>query len=225
MEPVSLPAPGRLVSVNVATAFRYDSWAGGPDSRSGIDKRAAAGRVAVRDHQVIGDLIGDLTDHGGLDQAVYAYAREDAAWWEAELDRALPPGSFGENLSTEGVDVTGAVIGERWAIGSAVFEVSGPRIPCRVFAGFWDVPQLVKRFTVRGDPGAYLRILVEGEVGAGDRIDIVHRPAHGATISDVFRALTGDRSLAPRLVEVAELPENHRNRFRKWLAEPAIPQT
>jgi MOSC domain-containing protein YiiM len=181
------------------------------------------GRVEVRDHHVVGDRIGNLRDHGGPDQAVYAYAREDAAWWSAELGRDLPPGSFGENLTTEDVDVTGAVIGERWAVGSAVFEVSCPRIPCTVFAGFWDVRDLVKRFTVRGTPGAYLRIVTAGDVGAGDTIEVVHRPAHGLTIGETFRGLTGDRSLAPRLVAAPELPAKLRDRARKWVGEPVLP--
>jgi MOSC domain-containing protein YiiM len=215
-----LPPPGRLESVNIATEVRYGDWTGDKE-KTGIDKRPASGRVAVRDDQVMGDHIVDVRHHGGPDQAVYAYAREDAAWWADELGRDLPPGSFGENFSTEGVDVTRALIGERWAIGSAVFEVSCPRIPCRVFAGFWDVPDLIKRFTARARPGAYLRILTEGEVGAGDAIQVVHRPDHGLTIGETFRAITGERSLVPRLLDAPELPEKHRERAQKWLAQQA----
>lgn len=220
MEPVALPALGRLASVNAALALTHAAWIDG--SPTGIDKRPLAGRVEVRDNHVVGDHVVDGS-HGGRDQAVYSYAREDAAWWANELQREVTPGAFGENLSTAGVDVTGAVIGERWAIGSAVLEVSGPRIPCRTFAGFWDVPDLIKRFTVEGRSGAYLRILTEGEVGAGDEIRVVHRPAHGVSIGEVFRALTGDRALAPRLLTAPELPTKHRNKVEKWLsaAEPA----
>ena len=184
---------------------------------TGIDKRPASGRVRVFDHHVEGDSILDVANHGGPDKAAYAYAREDAAWWATELGRDVPPGSFGENLSTSGLDVTGAVIGERWAIGSAVFEVSCPRIPCRTFAGFWDVPRLIKWFTEVGRPGAYLRIYAEGDVGAGDAVEVVHRPAHGVTIGESFRALTGDHSLAPRLLEAPELPAEAHERARVWL--------
>ena len=123
---------------------------------TGIDKRPASGRVRVFDHHVDGDTIADRSVHGGPDQAVYAYAREDAAWWSAQLGREVAPGAFGENFSTSGLDVTGAVIGERWAVGSAVFEVSCPRLPCRTFAGFWDVPRLIKWFTEVGRPGTLL---------------------------------------------------------------------
>jgi MOSC domain-containing protein YiiM len=205
----------RIASVNVAAVLV--SSAAADSGRTGIDKRAVDGRVALRDDHVAGDHIADTPHHGGYDQAVYAYAREDAAWWAAELGRDLLPGSFGENLSTEGVDVTGAVIGERWAVGSALLEVSSPRIPCRTFAGFWDVHDLVKRFTVRAWPGAYLRIVAEGDVAAGDPIEIVHRPAHGVTIGEVFRCFTGERELAPRLATADELPERYRDRIRTWL--------
>jgi len=209
----------QLVSVNLAQVM-VATWKQDV-GHTGIDKRPASGRVGVFDHHVDGDTIADRSVHGGPDQAVYAYAREDAAWWSAHLGRDVTLGAFGENFSTSGLDVTGAVIGERWAIGSAVFEVSVPRLPCRTFAGFWDVPHLIKRFTEVGRPGAYLRIAVEGDVGAGDSIEVVHRPAHSVTIGETFRALTGDRSLAPRLLEARELPAETRERARRWLAAPA----
>jgi len=209
----------QLVSVNLAHVM-VATWKQDV-ARTGIDKRPASGRVRVFDHHVDGDTIVDTRVHGGPDQAVYAYAREDAAWWSAQLGRDVAPGAFGENFSTSGVDVTGAVMGERWAIGSAVFEVSCPRVPCRTFAGFWDVPHLIKWFTEVGRPGAYLRIAVEGDVGAGDSIEVVHRPAHGVTIGDTFRALTGDRSLAARLLEAPQLPVEVHDRARRWLATPA----
>jgi MOSC domain-containing protein YiiM len=209
----------QLISVNLAHVM-VATWKQDV-GRTGIDKRPASGRVRVFDHRVDGDTIGDPSVHGGPDQAVYAYTREDAAWWSAQLGRDVAPGAFGENLSTSGLDVTGAVVGERWAIGSAVFEVSCPRLPCRTFAGFWDVPRLIKWFTEVGRPGAYLRITVEGDVGAGDEIEVVHRPAHGVTIGETFRALTGDRSLAARLLEAPELPAETHDRARRWLATPA----
>jgi MOSC domain-containing protein YiiM len=204
-----------LVSVNLAQVMKT-RWKDNVGF-TGIDKRPASGRVRVFDHHVDGDSILDVANHGGPDKAAYAYGREDAAWWASELGRDVPPGSFGENLSTSGLDVTGAVIGERWAIGSAVFEVSCPRIPCRTFAGFWDVPRLIKWFTEVGRPGAYLRIYAEGDVGAGDAVEVVHRPAHGVTIGETFRALTGDHSLALRLLEASELPAEAHERARVWL--------
>lgn len=207
---------GRLESVNLAVV-RYS-----PETTdagyTGIDKRPVRGPVQTGADVLVGDTISDLRHHGGRNQAVYAYAREDAAWWATELDRDVTPGMFGENLSTVGVDVTHAVIGERWAIGTAEFEVCSVRIPCRTFAGFWDVPDLIKRFTAAQRSGAYLRIWSPGAIEAGDTIEIVHRPDHGVTVDEVFRALTGDHSLAYRLLEAPELEEEAHRRARVWLA-------
>ncbi|WDZ84791.1 MOSC domain-containing protein [Micromonospora cathayae] len=207
---------GRLVSVNVGVVTEAE-WAGDASGRSGIDKRPVAGRVPVRATGVTGDFIAERAHHGGPDQAVYAYAREDADRWAAELGRAVPPGSFGENLSTFGVDVTGAVIGEEWAVGSALLQVTKPRTPCRTFAGFWGVPDLIKRFTERALPGAYLRVLRAGEVGVGDPVEVVSRPAHGVTVGEVFRALNREPELLPRLLDVPDLPEPVRDKARRRL--------
>lgn len=191
---------------------------------TGIDKRPVSGRVRAEGVGLAGDVIVDRGNHGGYDQAVYAYAREDADWWARELDREVWLGAFGENLSTTGVSCTDAVIGERWQVGSALLEVSRPRIPCRTFAGFWDVPQLIKLFTKRAVPGAYLRILTEGQIGAGDEIRIVHQPGHGVTIGEVFRALTLERELMPRLLEAPELPASLREKAEKLLSRTAAAQ-
>lgn len=208
---------GRLASVNLGIVTEAE-WAGDASGRSGIDKRPVQGPVLLRADGVAGDFIGERAQHGGPDQAVYAYAEEDAGWWAAELGRAIRPGGFGENLTTYAVDVTGAVIGEQWAIGSALLQVTKPRTPCRTFAGFWGVPDLIKRFTVRATPGAYLRVLREGEVGAGDPVEVVDRPAHGVTIGEVFRALTLEPDLLPRLLDAPDLPEPIRQKARRRLA-------
>lgn len=189
----------RLETVNLGVE-RTGDWAGSL-KRTGIDKRPAEGPVWLRRLGVDGDVIIDLKNHGGADQAVYAYAREDAAWWEEELGREIAPGAFGENLSTIGLDITGALIGERWSIGDAVVEVASVRIPCRTFSGFWDVPDLIKRFTNHGVPGAYLRVIQEGAVSAGDPIEIVHRPTdHDLTVGELFRALTTEPALLPKVL-------------------------
>ena len=204
----------KLASVNLGV-LRGGDWAGSLRS-TGIDKRPADGRVRVGRLGVEGDMIVDMQNHGGLDQAVYAYAAEDAAWWSAELDRPVGPGAFGENLTTVGLDVNGALIGERWAIGGAVVEVCSVRIPCRTFAGFWDVPDLVKRFTQRAVPGAYLRVVEEGEVGAGDAIEVVSRPeGHDVTVGEMFRALTTEPELLPRLLAVPAIPEPTREKVAR----------
>ncbi|MGH3713755.1 MAG: MOSC domain-containing protein [Micromonosporaceae bacterium] len=205
----------RVVSVNLAVV-RAESWAG-DKGRTGIDKRPTTERATARRLGMDGDTICDTKNHGGVHQALYAYAAEDAAWWANALSRDVVPGNFGENLTTEGIDLTNAVIGERWAVGDAVLEVSVPRIPCRVFAGFWDVKDLIKRFTARAHPGAYLRVLTEGTIGAGDPIEVVHRPAHGVTIGEVFRALTTESELLPRLLDAPELPEETLEGVRRRL--------
>lgn len=211
--------PARLESVNLAGPedIVHARWTGRV-GRTGIDKKPAIGPVCTAGDQLVGDTICDVKHHGGADQAVYAYAAEDAAWWAAELSRDVGPGALGENFTTSGLDVTGAVIGQRWAIGTAQFEVSVPRTPCRTFAGFWGVPNLIKRFTAAARPGAYLRIVAPGQVRAGDAIDIVHMPTHGVTIEETFRALMGDRSLAARLLEAPELPPQAHANARKLLA-------
>lgn len=177
---------------------------------TGIDKRAVNGPVLAANDYLEGDVISDRDNHGGYDAAIYAYAREDADWWEEKLRTSISNGRFGENLTTQGIDVNGAIIGERWSVGSTVLEVSSPRIPCRVFAGFWDRPTLIKEFTDAGRPGAYLRIIEEGYLQGGDEIRIVHRPKHGITVADLFAARSGDRSKIAEIVKVPELSERNR---------------
>jgi len=186
--------------------------------RSAIDKQAIDGQVRVGRLGLTGDEVADHRHHGGVDQAVYAYAREDLDWWADQLGRALRDGQFGENLTLAGVDVTGAVIGERWRIGTAEVEVASPRIPCSVFQGYLREPKWVKRFTQQGRPGAYLRIPVEGELAAGDPVEIVYRPDHDVRLGEVFRALTGDRELVPKLLLAPELPDDARAYAKKVLA-------
>jgi MOSC domain-containing protein YiiM len=168
-------------------------------SRTGIDKRPVTGRVAVDELGLDGDVQVNRKYHGGEGQAVYAYAQEDADFWIAELGRELPAGRFGENLRTAGLDLTGALLGERWRIGTALFEVTAPRIPCANFARFWNEPQLVKRFTAHGASGAYLRVLETGDVGAGDAVEVVLRPDHAVTTGLAFRAFTTQKSRLPEL--------------------------
>lgn len=206
-----------VLSVNVTYAVLAGEWAGSVGS-TGIDKRAVVGRARVANNAVEGDRILDTEHHGGYDAAVYAYARADAQWWEGQLGVEIAAGRFGENLTTAGIDVTNAVIGERWKIGTAVLEVAKPRIPCRVFAGFWDRPTLVKDFMAAGRPGAYLRIIEEGDIGAGDLIEIISRPTHGITISDLYAAKSGERSRMEQIAKVPELPADYRQWSAKILA-------
>jgi MOSC domain-containing protein YiiM len=205
----------RLLSVNVVHALIPDR--AGHLDRTAIDKRPVSGRVQVSALGLDGDSQYDTKHHGGTEQAVYAYAREDVAWWEETLGRSIAPGQFGENLTTEGLDVTGAVLGERWRVGTVELAVTVPRIPCATFQGWMGEPRWVKRFTQRGRPGAYLQVPVEGELAVDDRIEVVHRPDHGVTVGDMFRALTGDKDQLARVAEVPDLSEKSRDVVRRLL--------
>jgi len=167
-----------------------------------IDKRAADGPLRVRKLGVHGDLQADRKWHGGEDQAVYAYAEEDAEWFARDLGRDVPAGTFGENLRTRGVDVSGAVIGERWRIGEKlVLEVTSPRNPCGTFERRMGVKGWVKRFAAYGAPGAYFRVVRAGDVAAGDTVEVVDRPDHGVTIGGWYTREDPDD--AQRLLDAA----------------------
>jgi len=185
---------------------------------TGIDKRPTDDAITVRapgpmhgglGSGLLGDFIGDQKYHGGDDQAVYAYAREDLDIWERELQRDLKNGEFGENFTTEGLDVTGARVGERWQVGTdgLVLEVTRPRIPCRTFATWLSIRGWVKTFTKAATPGAYLRVIETGTVQAGDSIVVVDQPDHDVTIGLVFRALTLEPEMLPRVLKADALPE------------------
>ena len=165
---------------------------------SGIDKRPVDGPVRVLTHGVLGDVQGDREHHGGIFKAVYAVSREMRRAWGAAIDRELPDGFFGENLATEGIDVDEAVIGECWRIGSALLEASSPRSPCATFSARMGERTWARRFTAAGRCGAYLRVIEEGEIRAGDGIDVVARPEHGVSVGDVFRGLDAAQASALR---------------------------
>ncbi|MFE1437933.1 MOSC domain-containing protein [Streptomyces sp. NPDC058739] len=201
-----------LLSLNLgrATAVPYTDQ---PEGLTGIDKRpvegpvrvAAPGPKGVGASGLAGDAVCDTRHHGGDDQAVYAVAREDLDDWETELGRELRNGCFGENLTTSGLDVSGALIGERWRVGpDLVLEVTCGRIPCRTFQGHLGEERWVKRFTQRAAPGAYLRVIEPGEIRAGDPIEIVHRPGHEVTVALAFQAETTRRSLLPAVLAAGE---------------------
>jgi MOSC domain-containing protein YiiM len=189
---------GSVESVNVAVV-RSDIDTRAPSGRTGIDKRPVDGPVLLAADGVQGDTVCHTKHHGGPDQAVYAYAAEDLAFWAAELGQDVRPGGVGENLTVSGVDCTGAVLGERWQVGEAVLQVRSARTPCRVFAGFRGVPDLVKRFIAAGRPGAYLAVERSGLVRAGDVVTLLDRPDHGVTVSDLMAASTVARERAPEV--------------------------
>jgi MOSC domain-containing protein YiiM len=197
----------RVVSVNVGTPAQI-SVRRGRALMSAIGKRPVEGRVRVEGVNLAGDDQADRRVHGGPDKAVYAYASEDAAWWAAKLQREIEPGMFGENLTTEGVDVSGAVIGERWRVGTVELEVCQPRLPCsKLGLRFGDL-RMVKRFGQASRPGAYLRIVTEGELEAGDELTVISRPDHDVTVALVADAILVDDSLAAKAASAPELAED-----------------
>ena len=204
----------KVLTVNVAAVVHEGGWTGS-EGKTGIDKRPVNGAIRFTDNGLAGDVVVDKKHHGGFDKAVYAYASEDAKWWERQIGVEINNGAFGENLTTEGIDVNGALIGERWRIGNVLLEVSEPRIPCRVFAGFWDRPTLIKDFTAALRPGSYLRIIEEGEIKAGDLIRVEFKPQHEVTIRDLFAAKSGERGKITQLKEVTQLSES----YKDWLAK------
>lgn len=214
---------GSVLSVNVARP-REIEWLERSATTS-IWKEPVAGRVPVGSTNLAGDLQADLRFHGGTDKAVYAYAREDYDWWAEQLGGPLADGTFGENLTLAGVDITGAVVGERWRIGSALLELTGPRIPCWKLGARMEDAEFPVYFAAAGRPGAYLRVITEGELGAGDEVDVVNRPSHGLAVGTVAQIYHGDRERCAELLQAPELGEE----WRAWAqdrlagARPVLP--
>jgi len=216
---------GKILSINLAVPEMSTAKDVG---LTGINKQPVAGPVLVRapgpkttglGSGVVGDHVFDIAHHGGDEQAVYAYAREDYDWWEVELGRTLPGGLFGENLTTLGVDVNGALIGEKWRIGTdLVLQTTFARIPCNTFQTKMAEPQWIKRFTKEARSGTYLRVVEPGEIQAGDSVVVVYRPSHGVSIAEGFRAWTLEPELLPRLLLADEAPHEVKEKARQRLS-------
>jgi MOSC domain-containing protein YiiM len=208
---------GKVLSVNVGRVREFDY--NGRPARSAIWKSPAVGRIAARGVNLAGDDQADRQAHGGPDKAVYAYAVEDTRWWEQEIGRALAAGELGENLTTERIELNEALVGERWQIGTTVLEVSEPRIPCWRLGVRMNEKMFPRRFTEALRPGTYLRIVVEGDVGAGDEIRVVEKPDHDLTIRDVFRIYTRDRQEVDRLLAAPRMSETWQRWAADWLRQ------
>lgn len=205
---------GTLLSVNVGQPQTRPG--GRRYVRSAIWKEPVAGRVGVHGVNVDGDAQADLRVHGGVHKAVYAYASEDTAWWAERLGRDdLGPGAFGENLTTAGIDVSGAVLGERWELGSVVLEVVQPRQPCFKLGVKFDDKTMLKQFAQASRPGAYLKIVQEGEIGAGDEIRVLDVPDHGVTMRLMSDAILLDHDLLPQLLAAPQLIDD----IRGWITQ------
>lgn len=205
----------RVLSVNVGRPRLVPT--GRRTVSTAIWKNPVEGRVDVRGVNLDGDAQADRTVHGGPDKAVYAYAVEETRVWARELGRDLGSAPFGENLTIEGIDVSGALVGERWRIGSALLEVAQPRLPCFKLGLRMGDPRFVRRFAQASRTGAYLRIVEEGSVGAGDAIEVETGtlPDHGVTVRLVFDALLKDQALIPQVLEAPQIPAD----MREWMSD------
>lgn len=211
--PTPAALSGNLIAVSVGGV--RDVHVGSRVIETGIWKTPVAWRVPVQGVNLAGDDQADRTVHGGPDKAVYAYASEDTAWWQTQVGRELGPGAFGENLTTRGLDLSSARIGDRWRVGTTLLEVRQTRIPCFKLGLRMQDPRFVKAFAQAGRPGAYLGILEEGELGAGDTIEVVFRPDHEVTTALMSQALLHDASLRPKLLFAPALPQF----WRDWITE------
>ncbi|MEV6286555.1 MOSC domain-containing protein [Kribbella sp. NPDC051770] len=209
----------RLLTVNVVEELipgpKETGW-------TAIDKRPQQGRVRVGELGLAGDRVCDSANHGGLDLAVYAYAEEDARWWSEQLGREIPSGLFGENLRTEGVDLTGALLGEVWRIGDEVeVQVRAPRIPCVTFQHRMGIPRWVKRFHDAGRPGTYLKVLRTGTIGAGDAVTVLSRPEHEVTVGVMFECQDGAK-MQGMLDSGVDLMDELREAAQRVAARPVV---
>jgi MOSC domain-containing protein YiiM len=209
---MSMPG-ARVISLNRGCIA--DLLIGGRPGRTAIDKRPVSGPVAIGPLGLDGDEIADKEYHGGGEQALYAYAREDLDWWTEQLGRELRGGTFGENVTTAGIDISAALIGETWQLGAVVLQVTAPRIPCVTFKSWLGEPHWVKRFAAAGRPGAYLRVLTPGVAQAGDGLTVLGTPAQAVTVAESMRAFYGDRDIMRRLLTV----EGRRTKWDEIAAE------
>ena len=212
----------KLLSVNVGLPREIERT--GKIVRTSIFKEPVTGRVRVARLNVDGDQQSDLTVHGGPDKAVYAYPSEHYPFWRSELPSMdLAWGIFGENFTTDGLDEDTLHIGDRLRVGSAEFVVTQPRMPCFKLGIRFNRSDMVKRFLQSGRTGFYLAVLTEGEVAAGDSIELLERDEHNIPVADVVNLYRGDASnqeLLLRVSELPSLPNSWREYFRKRLWNP-----
>jgi|SRR5579875_1952939 len=207
----------RIVSVSTGED-KAAPWAG-KAGRTAIDKRPVASAVQVSVLGLAGDEQADKSHHGGPDQAIYAYAREDLDWWQARLGRPLRDGMFGENITTAGLDLNGAVIGETWRFGRVVVQVTAPRIPCVVFRNWMDEPGWIKTFRASGRPGPYLRVCQPGMLRAGDPIERLSRPEGSITVAEAMEAFyRRDVDVIRRVTAVPGHSSRWDRMVTEWLA-------
>ncbi len=192
-----------VISINVGPV--REVMHNGRPTRTAIWKSPVTGSVALRDNAVEGDSIANLDNHGGPHKAVYAYAVEDSRWWRSEHRRVVLPGAMGENLTVEGIDVSAAQVGDRWSVGSAVLEVAGPRTPCFKLGLRHDDQDIVEEFRNSLRWGAYLRIITEGAVSAGDEVVVSAESEPTMSVSDVALIYNREPERAAELLDVPRI--------------------
>jgi MOSC domain-containing protein YiiM len=200
---------GRVLSVNVSNVRTVEYR--GELVTTGIFKEPIDGRVRLEGVNLRGDDQADRENHGGAVRAAYAYAEEDYLWWQESLGRSMPPGKFGENITLRGINVTGALVGERWRVGTAVLQVTSPRVPCYKLAMAMDDPNFVRRFAFALRPGAYLAIVEEGDVAAGDPAEVIWKPEHTLTLEKMARIVFFEHERFADMLLVPQLPTNWRD--------------
>jgi MOSC domain-containing protein YiiM len=215
-----------VISVSVGRPKRVD-FRTTSLPETGIEKLPVEGRVRITSYGVEGNACAATDIHGDEYMRVYAYAAEDYRWWESELGESLRPGLFGEQVTTEGIDLNAALLGETWRVGTAVLQIAHVRIPCQTFKGWMgrsghDATAWLRRFTVAARPGPYFRVLEEGTVAAGDEIVVLDRPDHDVSVVTMFRALMNDPALLPVLLDVKGLKPWVHDRARAALAAPEL---
>ncbi|MBA2261106.1 MAG: MOSC domain-containing protein [Solirubrobacterales bacterium] len=214
----AVTAIGRVRAVNVGRVAALTHAEGVVDSA--IAKAPATGPVAVATLGLAGDEQGDTVNHGGPDRALCAFAAEHVPAVEAHLGHPLPPAAFGENLTVEGLLEDGVCIGDVLRAGTALVQVSTPRTPCYKLAARNGEPRLAAWVQRAGCTGFYLRVLEEGEVAAGDRVEVVERRHPALTVAEANRVRHIDRDdrAAARALLVPELGADWREAFERRLA-------
>ncbi|MGH9069845.1 MAG: MOSC domain-containing protein [Acidimicrobiales bacterium] len=213
-------AAPRVVSVNVGGPAELN-WHGRV-VRSSIWKHPVAGPVQATGINLAGDSQADRKVHGGPDKAIYAYATEDYAWWQEQLGKELELASFGENLTTGGIDLTEALIGERWRVGTCVLEVAQHRTPCYKLGIRLGDDTIPDRFLQAGRPGAYLRIAEEGKLSAGEDIEVIYRPKNSLSVGAVATIIASAPERAAELLEIPALAASRQAWARSTLARMGL---
>src|SRR5882762_4080140 len=209
----------KLISLNVALP-RIVEWNGGPVG-TGIFKEPVPGPVMFRTLNLDGDGQADLTVHGGVSKAVYAYPSEHYAFWRAEFAAMdLPWGMFGENLTTEGLLEDAVYIGDRFRVGETELMVTEPRMPCYKLGIKFGRADIIKRFLASRRSGFYFAVAREGMVSAGDALEAIGRGQQDISVADITRLYAFDKddvSSLGQATQIKALPESWKGYFRHQL--------